>query len=84
MSCRSQGNDHSVQDDSVDCELSEDEEDLAISSVDKASVLSFLDSADIMELVLVKGSSITKAKKICSLRPFSSWHDLVLYLSDQF
>jgi DNA uptake protein ComE-like DNA-binding protein len=59
--------------------LSDEEDDLTMSSAEKASVLSFLDSADIMELVLVRGISITKAKKICSLRPFSSWLDLVLY-----
>ena len=65
--------------DDDDCCLSDGEQDLAMSSVDKASVVSLLDSGDMMEIALVRGSSIAKAKKICSLRPFTSWRDLVLY-----
>ena len=65
--------------DDDDCCLSDGEQDLAMSSVDKASVVSLLDSGDMMEIALVRGSSIAKAKKICSLRPLTSWRDLVLY-----
>ncbi|CAB4008312.1 SWI SNF-related matrix-associated actin-dependent regulator of chromatin subfamily A containing, partial [Paramuricea clavata] len=71
-------------DDCDDCDdedddygLSDGEQDLAMSSADKASVVSFVDSADVTELALVKGCSVIKAKMICSLRPFSTWRDLL-------
>jgi hypothetical protein len=71
--------DDSDNDEDDDYGLSDGEQDLAMSSADKASVVSFVDSADLTEITLVKGCSVIKAKKICSLRPFSTWMDLVQY-----
>ena len=65
--------------DEEEIDLSDRQQDLAMSSADKALVLSFLNKAEVFEISLVKGCSITKAQKICSLRPFNTWMDLVMY-----
>ena len=60
-----------------DCVLS-DEDDLVMPKAVKASLVTFFNNADIQELTLVRGCSIIKAGKVCGLRPFDSWSDLVL------
>ena len=69
--------DNDDDDNDEDCNGSDGEQDLAISDKDKSQILSLLNMADLTELALVRQCSLTKAKKICSLRPFTSWKELV-------
>ena len=63
------------------CSDSSEQEYPLMSNHEKDEVLSLLDSSEVAEIALVKGCSLHKAKKICSLRPFTNWNDLVSFSS---
>ncbi|XP_046849793.1 SWI/SNF-related matrix-associated actin-dependent regulator of chromatin subfamily A containing DEAD/H box 1-like [Xenia sp. Carnegie-2017] len=65
-----------LENDGMENDYSSDEEELASYSEQK-SIIKFLNSANISDLCRVKGCSLVKAKKLCHLRPFDSWNDLM-------
>ncbi len=54
---------------------SEGEDSISGNLQDK--IIQFLQEASLDELALISGCSIKKAQKIISLRPFSTWKDVV-------